>query len=298
MAKSVSQPHIQLTQRPLTPGLYIVPTPIGNLADITLRALEVLAGVARIACEDTRVTGKLLKHYSIATPMIAYHEHNAAERLPDLVRRIKAGEAIALVSDAGTPLISDPGYRLVAELVAREINVVPLPGATSVTTALSASGLPSDTFTFAGFLPQKKAQRKKRLAEFVGHPATLIFFESPRRLAASLADCAEILGGDRDAMIARELTKLYETLYRGSLSSLAVDFGQDEPPKGEIVIVIAPGEPVPPDDDDIEQRLKQLIETHRVKEAADIAARETGLSKRDLYQRALKLKSMGVGQDD
>src|SRR5262245_49582458 len=195
----------------IPPGLYLVATPIGNLADITLRALEVLAAAELIACEDTRVTSVLLRRYGIAAPLAAYHEHNAARQRPRLLAALAAGKAVALVSDAGTPLVSDPGYRLAAAARDAGHAVIPIPGPSAVLAALVASGLPTDTFLFAGFLPVKAGPRAARLAALAGVPATLVFFEAPQRLGAALAALAAAYGGDRPARVARELTKIHET---------------------------------------------------------------------------------------
>jgi 16S rRNA (cytidine1402-2'-O)-methyltransferase len=206
--------------RSLPPALYLVATPIGNLADITIRALETLAAADVVACEDTRVSRVLLSRYGISRRMTAYHEHNAAEAGPKLVAAVLAGKSVALVSDAGTPLVSDPGYRLVEEVAASGGAVVPIPGASALLAALTASALPSDTFLFAGFLPARAGQRKTRLDELKAVPATMIFYESPRRLAEALAAMADVLG-DRPAAICRELTKTFEEVRRGTLAALA-----------------------------------------------------------------------------
>src|SRR5580704_4473450 len=207
----------------LEPGLYVVATPIGNLRDITLRALEALAAADLIACEDTRVTHKLLERYGIATPMTPYHEHNAAEARPKILARLAAGAAVALVSDAGTPLISDPGFKLARDAAAAGHFVTALPGASAVLAALAVSGLPTDRFVFEGFLPAREAQRRKRIAELKGIAATLVLFETGPRIAAALADLSAALGA-RAAAVCRELTKLYEEVRRGDLASLAGDY--------------------------------------------------------------------------
>ena len=204
----------------LAAGLYLVATPIGNLRDISLRALETLAGADVIACEDSRVTRKLTEHYGIATPLTPYHEHNAAEARPKLIARLGEGQAVALVSDAGTPLISDPGYKLVREAVAAGFPVIPVPGASALLTALTAAGLPTDRFFFEGFLPPKQAARQKRIAALAGIPATLVLFESGPRLGGALADLAAGLGA-RAAAVCRELTKLHEEIRRDDLANLA-----------------------------------------------------------------------------
>jgi 16S rRNA (cytidine1402-2'-O)-methyltransferase len=276
----------------LVPGLYVVATPIGNLRDVTIRALAVLAGGDLIACEDTRVTAKLTRHYGIDTALTAYHDHNAAEARPRLLAALAEGKSVALVSDAGTPLISDPGYRLVREAAEAGHLVVPIPGASALLAGLAVAGLPTDAFTFAGFLPPKTVGRRKRLAELLSARGTLVFYESPHRVAEALADMAEVLGGERDAAVARELTKLYETVRRGTLTDLATAFAGEPEPKGEIVILVGPAAKAPPlGDQEIETRLAALLTTDSVGGAASALAAETGLPRRDLYQRALALKA-------
>ncbi len=276
--------------QPLERGLHVVATPIGNLADISLRALATLAAADAVVAEDTRVTRKLLAHYGITTPLVAYHEHNAAVMRPHLIARLKAGDRLALVSDAGTPLVSDPGYKLVHDALSESIHVTAVPGASAVLTALVIAGLPTDRFFFEGFLPQKGAARRARIKEIGAVPGTLVFFESPRRLAEMLADLAAILG-NREAAIARELTKLYENVRRGALEDLAARYAQEEPPKGEIVVLVAPpGEDAEtPGGDDLDQRLRQAMQTHSVKDAASLVAAETGLKRREVYARAIVL---------
>jgi 16S rRNA (cytidine1402-2'-O)-methyltransferase len=275
--------------RPLAPGLHVVATPIGNLGDITIRALSTLAAADLVACEDTRVTRVLTRHYGIDTPLLPYHEHNAAEQRPKLLAALAEGRAVALVSDAGTPLVSDPGYRLVEEALAAGHKVVPIPGASAVLAALVAAGLPTDTFLFAGFLPPKEVGRRKRLAELAAVPGSLVFFESPQRLAASLADMEAVLG-DRPAAVARELTKAFETIRRGTLSALAAQFAGEPAPKGEIVVVVGAPLEKAVAAEDVDALLVSLLATRSVRESADEAATLTGLSRRDLYQRALALK--------
>jgi 16S rRNA (cytidine1402-2'-O)-methyltransferase len=276
--------------RPLSPALYVVATPIGNLGDITLRALSTLAAADLIACEDTRVTRILTDRYGISTRLFAYHDHNAERQRPKLLATLAEGKSVALVSDAGTPLVADPGYRLVNAAVAAGHAVVPVPGASAVLAALVASGLPSDTFLFAGFLPPKTVARRKRLAELAATPATLLFFESPQRLAASLADMAAVLGGGRACVVARELTKTFETARRDSLAGLAAQLAGEAPPKGEIVVLVGPPEQKPPAPEDVDALLVELLKSHPVGEAAAEAAAQTGLPRRDLYRRALDLR--------
>ena len=228
-----------LLNRPLAPGLYLVSTPIGNLGDISLRALAVLARASLIAAEDTRHSKKLLSHFGIAGDITPYHEHNAERERPRLLARVRAGFAVALISDAGTPLISDPGYKLVREALDQGLMVTSIPGPSAALAALTNAGLPTDTFLFAGFLPAKSGPRRARLAELREVPATLIFFETAPRLAKSLADMADVLG-PREAAIARELTKLHEGVRRGTLDTLAAGLAGEDSLKGEIVVVIAP----------------------------------------------------------
>jgi len=238
----VSETLAELIDRPLQPGLYLVSTPIGNLSDISLRALAVLARASVIAAEDTRHSRKLLSHFSVQSELTPYHEHNAERERPRLLARIHAGAAVALISDAGTPLVSDPGYKLVREALDQGLTVTSIPGPSAALAALTSAGLPTDTFLFAGFLPPKSGPRQSRLATLKEVPATLIVFETAPRLSKSLADMAEVLG-PREAVIARELTKLHEEVKRGTLDALASALARDEELKGEIVVVIAPPTP-------------------------------------------------------
>ncbi len=271
-------------------GLYLVATPIGNLGDITIRALEILAASDLIACEDTRTTSRLLNRYGISRPKTSYNEHNAEKKGDELLRRLKDSETISLVSDAGTPLVSDPGFRLVQRAIEEGIAVIPVPGASAPLAALVASGLSAETFIFAGFLPTKQGARLKRLGEFAAIDATLVFFESPRRLATSLSDMATRFGSDRKAVVARELTKLHETIYRGDISALAKTFASGTPPKGEIVVVIEAAAAPQLDEVDIDRQLCRLMLEMSVGDAAAKLADRLSLSKRRLYQRALELK--------
>ena len=273
----------------LRPGLYIVSTPIGNMDDISLRALDTLAGVDRIACEDTRHTGKLLERHGINARLLPYHEHNAEHMRPAIMARLTHGETLALVSDAGTPLISDPGYKLVRKVIASGIYVTALPGPSAALMALTLSGLPSDRFMYAGFLPPKSGARRKALGELAAINATLIIFESSRRLAASLADMTEMLGA-RDIAVAREMTKLHEEVVRGDLADLAAHYADISAPKGEIVIVVGPPA-APPEltDEFLDARLTELLQSASVRDAASQLAAESGLARRDLYTRALLL---------
>ncbi|MGH6946895.1 MAG: 16S rRNA (cytidine(1402)-2'-O)-methyltransferase [Kiloniellales bacterium] len=274
---------------PLAAGLYLVATPIGNLGDLTLRARDTLAAADRIACEDSRVTAKLLARYGIARPLAAYHEHNAARMRPKLLAEIAAGKAVALVSDAGTPLVSDPGYKLVTEALDRGIPVTALPGASAVLTALQLSGLPSDRFLFAGFAPTKAGERRRWLEELAEVKATLIFFEAPGRLAASLAAAAEALG-PRPAAVARELTKRFEEVRRAPLDALAAHYAETGAPKGELVIAVGPpGERPGASDAALDGLLRQSLKRSSLRDAVAEVAAASGRSRRAVYARALAL---------
>lgn len=282
---------------PLSPGLHIVATPIGNLKDITFRALATLAAANAVLAEDTRVTRTLLAHYGITTPLIAYHEHNAEQMRPKVLERLKAGESLALVSDAGTPLVSDPGFRLVEDAHANDIPVTSNPGPSAVLTALVVSGLPTDRFFFEGFLPPKSGPRRARLAALSTIPSTLVFFESPRRVGEMLNDAAAVLG-ERPAAVARELTKLYEEVRRDTLPELA-RFYADDAPKGEIVVLIGPPAEGAKEQAaaDLDARLRTALDNYSVKDAAAIVSAEIGLPKREVYARALIINS-GTGTDE
>ena len=280
----------------LPAGLYPVATPIGNLRDITLRALETLAAADVIACEDTRVTRKLVDHYGITTPLTPYHEHNAAAARPKLLARLAAGDVIALASDAGTPLISDPGYKLVRAAVQAGHAVTPLPGASSVLAALVSAGLPSDRFFFEGFLPPKAVQRRTRLTELSRIPATIVFFETGPRLADTLNDLADAFG-DREAAICRELTKLHEEMRRGRLADLAADYAKSAEPRGEIVVVVSPpAGDERPEAGTIDDLIRSALMRVSMKDAVGEVAVVTGLPRREIYQRALAIaKESGDG---
>lgn len=273
----------------LAPGLYVVATPIGNLRDITLRALEVLGSAALVLCEDTRVTRKLMERHNLSSRLLAYHDHNAASVRPRVIEELGKGSAVALVSDAGTPLVSDPGYKLVAEAIEAGHRVFPIPGASAALAALVAAGLPSDRFFFEGFLPPKSGARKTRLGEMRAIPATIIFYESGPRLAESLADMAAKLGA-RGAAVCRELTKAFEEVRRGSLAELASHYSEAGAPKGEIVVVVSP-----PDEDaraepaDIDEKIRAALKKLSLKDAASAIAAETGLPRKEIYARALAL---------
>ena len=274
--------------------LYLVATPIGNLADITHRALQVLKDVDLIACEDTRHTHKLLQHYGITTKTVSYHEHNEQQRTPQLVDQLKQGSDIAVVSDAGTPSISDPGYRLVRAAIENDVTVVPVPGPSALISALIAAGLPTDEFFFAGFLPSRTNARRTRLSELRTVPGTLIFYEAPHRLATTLKDAYEILG-ERDAVVARELTKLHEEIKRGRLSELASYFEDGDKARGEIVLLIdrnVIADTTVKTETSIAalvDRFEQEGMDHRA--ALKKAARELGLSRAEAYRKLLATKS-------
>lgn len=277
----------------LRPGLYVVATPIGNLGDITIRALDTIAAADLVACEDTRVTRKLLTRYGVKAKVVAYHEHSDANAHRRLLDAVAQGRSVAVVSDAGTPLISDPGGGLVRDAAQAGHPVVPIPGPSSAVAALSAAGLPTDAFLFLGFLPHKSAGRRKRLAEVAGLPFTLVLFESPNRTGALLADAAAELGENREAAICRELTKLHETFSRGTLGLLAERFAKAEV-KGEVVLLVAPpGEPEPPSQAEIDSQLRTALQSMGVKQAAQSVAEATGVPRRELYQKALALKDGG-----
>ena len=271
----------------MAPGLYLVATPIGNLGDVTLRALEILAAADVIACEDTRITRRLTERYGITTPLTPYHEHNATQVRPKLLARLREDETVALVSDAGTPLISDPGYKLALAARAAGHSVTALPGPSAVLAALSVAGLPTDRFFFEGFLPPKQSGRRKRIAALANIPATLVLFESGSRVADMLVDLADAFGA-RDAAICRELTKLHEEVKRGDLETLARDYSVGGETRGEFVIVVAP----PRDDEkpeDVDGLLRQALTRVSVKEAVGEVAAATGRPRREVYQRALEL---------
>ena len=283
-------------QKP-APGLYLVATPIGNLGDISLRALDLLAMADAIACEDTRVARKLFAVHGIGTRPMAYHEHNAERIRPRLIEMIKCGKSVALISDAGTPLISDPGHKLVKAVIAEGLAVTALPGPSAALAALLVSGLPSDRFFFAGFLPAKAAARRRALGELASVRASLVIFESARRLASALEDMAALLG-PRPAAVARELTKLHEEVRRDTLVALAAHYRRAGPPKGEVVVVIAPPEAeadrVAAEALDIS--LRAAMKTASLRDAAAAVAGATGLPRRRIYARALELQQSGEFQ--
>ncbi len=274
----------------LAPGLYLVATPIGNMLDLGLRAISILKSADSIACEDTRVTGKLLARHGIKSPMKPYHEHNAAKSRPELLRIIENGGALALVSDAGTPMISDPGYKLVKECIERNFSVTTIPGANAAITALILSGLPTNRFFFAGFLNNKAKKRRQELSELSIIPATLIFFEPARRLLTTLKVMFEQFG-ERPAAIARELTKSYEEIRRDLLSSLITHYSKAGPPKGEVVIVVGGYKKnASIMDAKLDQFILKQLQRLSIRDTTTKVASETGLSKREIYARAIKLR--------
>ena len=272
----------------LEDGLYLVSTPIGHLKDITIRALETLAGAHLIACEDTRVSRVLLSHYGIATPVMSYHEHNADFASVKILEALEHG-SVALISDAGTPLVSDPGSRLVTQVLEAGYKVFPIPGASAVLAALVAADLGHNQFYFAGFLPTKEKARSTVFQTLGGSDATLVFYESPKRIAACLKSAASVLGNDRPAVVGRELTKRFETFYRGTLGELAEEFAQADTPKGEIVLLIGRGAP----QDimfDLDAALQDRLAKVPLKQAVDEVTGLSGMKRRDIYQRALQLR--------
>lgn len=274
---------------PTPAGLYLVATPIGNLGDITLRALAVLSRVDLICCEDTRHSRTLLAHFGIDRPLRAYHDHNADAERPRLLRELRAGRSVALVSDAGTPLVSDPGFKLVRDCLKEGIGVTSLPGASAVLCALTLSGLPTDAFHFAGFLPARESQRRERLLELGRIPATLVLFEAPGRVAATLADIAGVLG-DREIAVARELTKRFEEVRRGSAAELAA-WARSEPPRGEVALLVGPPPADPAvSDADVEAALRALLPALSVKEASRVVADDLDVPRSRAYEIALRMK--------
>ena len=279
----------RFTAPPIAPGLYVVATPIGNLRDITLRALETLASVELVLCEDTRTSAKLLDHYGISAKRQAFHEHNERDKTDYIASRIAGGAAIALISDAGTPLLSDPGFPLIRTLAEQNLPVFAIPGASALLSALVVAGLPTDAFAFHGFLPTKAGARANALMKHVDSRETLVFYESPRRLADTLASMADVLG-DRQVAVSLELTKRFERTYRGSLAELAAQFAGEET-KGEAVIVVAgAAEPSAPSAEDWQAALKDAMATQPLRAAVDEVAGRYGLKRKDVYNAALALK--------
>ncbi|MFO7604075.1 MAG: 16S rRNA (cytidine(1402)-2'-O)-methyltransferase [Gammaproteobacteria bacterium] len=280
------------------PGtLYIVATPIGNLGDWSQRAQEVLSQVSLIAVEDTRHSGKLLSHFGIQTPLLAYHEHNEQAAAEKILSRLRDGQSVALISDAGTPLISDPGYPLVSLALAEGLRVSPIPGPSAVVAALSASGLPTDRFVFEGFLPSKQQARLNRLEKLKADTRTLVFYESPHRIIDSLTDMQAVLGGERVAVLARELTKAYETIKQACLTDLQAWVAQDSnQSRGEIVLLVQGAVDTGPEDAEVERVLRILLKSLPIKEAAALAAEITGARKNALYKQALYIVGKNSGQ--
>jgi len=285
-AKAQSTSH---AEGGLAPGLYVTATPIGNARDVTLRALEVLKGCDAILAEDTRVSAKLLAIYGISKPLSAYNDHNAGRERPKILARLRAGQRLALVSDAGTPLVSDPGFKLVREAVAEDLPVHAIPGASALLTALALAGLPTDRFLFAGFLPAKAGERRTVLEELKPLRSTLVFYETAPRLADSLADMAAVLG-PRPAAVGRELTKLHEEMRRGDLAALAAHYAAAGPPRGELALVVGPPLAAAPDLTRADALLEKALAFMPVRAAADLVAEALDLPRRELYARALALK--------
>lgn len=276
------------TKNKFDSGLYVTATPIGNLGDITLRALDLMREADFIACEDKRVSGKLLSYYDIKTPMISYHDHNAQDVMPKLIEKLKAEKIIALISDAGTPLISDPGYRLVNECHKEEIMVTSLPGASAILCALTNAGLPTNNFLFQGFLPPKTQTRQKEIEKFSSVDASLVYYESPKRLLTCLKDIASVLG-NREVAICRELTKLYEEVIKDNIEKL-IEFYENKPtPKGEIVIIVSPPDKNESQIDDLDAAIKDALKTLSVKETVAAVTYMTGKKRKEIYKRALEI---------
>ena len=274
----------------LDPGLYIIATPIGNLRDISLRALDTLAAADEVLAEDTRVARRLLDAHNLRAKLSPYHDHNGAKRRPEILAKLGDGGVIALISDAGTPMVSDPGWKLSRDALDAGHKVFPVPGASALLAGLVASGLPSDRFMFCGFLPPKSGARKRAALDLAAVPSTLVFYESGPRLADCLRDLSDTLGGARDAAVARELTKLFEETRRGSLADLATHYAENGPPKGEIVVLIGPPEKIEASEESIDAALTEALKSQSVKHASAEIAELFGLPKRNVYQRALALK--------
>jgi 16S rRNA (cytidine1402-2'-O)-methyltransferase len=280
---------VRLIESDLAPGLYLVATPIGNLGDMTLRALSVLAGADVVYCEDTRHSGRLLAHFAISQALRSYHEHNAQTERVRAMANLSEGKRVALITDAGTPLVSDPGFKLARDASAAGHAVFAIPGASAVLTALAVSGLPTDSFYFGGFLPNKAAARRARIETLRNVPGSLVFFEAWGRVSATLEDLGALLGA-RQAAVCRELTKLHEETVRGSLAELAVAFS-DHDPKGEIVIVVGPAPDVAITDDEIKTRVAEALGTMSVRDAAKAVSETLGVPKGRVYDLALEIKN-------
>ncbi len=273
--------------------LYIVATPIGNLGDMTFRAVEILRQVNVIACEDTRVSHKLLAHFGIQSKCIVYNDHADEKVRQKLIMQLDQGMSIALISDAGTPLVSDPGYKLVQDALLHEHKVIPIPGASSVISALSAAGLPTDAFYFGGFIPNSSGQARAKLEEVKELRATVVFFESPKRLLKTLT-IMESVFGSRQCVVARELTKLHEEFVRGTCASVLKAFTDREKIRGEVVILIEPaGDKLPPDKDELNEMLRRELTSSTLKSAVDRVAKTTGLPRKEIYSMALQLRGKG-----
>ena len=282
---------IEVPLKSLQPGLYLISTPIGNLEDITLRALNVLRMVHVVACEDTRVLRKLLGHYGIKVQTALYHDHNADQQIPKIIERIQNGEAVGLVSDAGTPMVSDPGYKLVRECINAGVMVTAIPGATAAITGLSLSGMPTDQFLFAGFMPTKKGQMKKKMEEIKATPSSKVFYESPRRLVRFFEAALDVFG-DCDAAVARELTKMFEEVRRGKISELLEQYKNEDAPKGEAVIIIGPGAVQSEwSNEDVIDALKKSMASSSLKDSVKQVTNLTGWKKKEIYQMALDIAS-------
>ncbi len=283
----------------LTPGLYLVATPIGAARDVTLRALDILGAADMLAAEDTRTLRKLMDIHGISLGdrrVISFHDHNAKSALPKILDALSDGKSVAYASDAGTPLISDPGYDLTRAVIEAGLPLVSAPGPTAAIAALTLSGLPSDAFFFAGFLPSKASKRKSALATLRDVPGTLIFYESPKRVGAMLADAAETLGAARKAAVCREITKRFEEILRGSLGTLAQDL-QTRELRGEVVVLVERGDSLAVSFDDLEGELRVAMETVSLRDAAELVAGKLGLKKRDVYQRALSMTKSQDGEE-
>jgi len=291
VSKHVAVILADVLDQSLKPGLYVVATPIGNLGDITLRALGVLVNADVVYCEDTRHSRKLLARFGIDTKLKVYEEHTAKSERPRILKALGKGQSVALISDAGTPLISDPGYKLVHETIAAGHDVFAVPGASAITASLSIAGLPTDKFYFQGFLPTKATARRNRLQELRGQAATLVLYEAPNRLTAMLADAANVMG-DRQAAVARELTKLHEEVVRGSLSELA-DWAKATPARGEVAIIVGPPGRIEPTDEAITDALAAALETSSMRDATRQIAEIFGTSRKRVYELGLALRDSG-----
>lgn len=288
--------NLILSKQALQPGLYLVSTPIGNLGDITIRALETLTSVSCIVCEDTRVTSKLLKHYGINNKLYTYNDHSDQEIRDKIIERVSCGEAVALVSDAGTPLISDPGYKLVRDIKAKGQNVFTIPGASAAISAVTVSGLPTDRFMFCGFLSSKKISRKNELKELATVNTTLIFYESATRLKSVLEDIKECFGEAREIVVARELTKRFEEVKSGTAEELINSFNEENL-RGEIVLLISPIGEQKIDQNKIDDEIRRKLKNNSIKDISNSIHEEYGVSKKQIYDRALELRN-AIGKEE